>query len=83
MIFKMAEKCEDIQLKSLGEQLEMLHRFDNTLIPYIVLLGKMTALRNLIPTLQDHISEEDIHRVILLMEMLQVCSEIIEEPVQK
>ena len=78
----MAEKCEDIQLVNLGEQLEMLHRFDNTLIPYIVLLGKMTALRNLIPTLQDHISEEDIHRVILLMEMLQVCSEIIEEPVQ-
>jgi hypothetical protein len=74
----MTEKPE-LKLVTLGEKVELLYRFDNTLLPYLIILGKIGSLRNIDPVLREHFNEDDVHRILLLMEMLCNCSDIIED----
>jgi len=68
------------KLERLGEQLDLLYRFDKTFIHYVGILGKVCACRNLFPLLQEHIGEDDLQRILLLMDFLRHCSDLIEEP---
>ncbi|WP_162343218.1 hypothetical protein [Cyclobacterium salsum] len=75
----MTETCREKRLLLLGEQLELFYQFENTFTPYFLILGKICALRNLLPLLQDHISREEVEQILLLMEVLRKCSELMQK----
>ncbi|WP_291372505.1 hypothetical protein [Cyclobacterium sp.] len=75
----MTENCRQAKLLVLGEQLELFYKFEKTFLPYLFILGKICALRNLLPLLQDHISREEVEQMLLLMEVLRKCSELMQK----
>lgn len=77
-IFAMTKKSRKKKLLELGRELELFYHFERSFVPYLLILGKLCALRNLLPLLQDHVSEKEIEQVLLLMEVLRKCSELME-----
>ncbi|WP_375584270.1 hypothetical protein [Cyclobacterium xiamenense] len=75
----MTKKGRKRRLRKLGRKLELVYHFERSFVPYLAILGKMCALRGLLPQMKEHFSKEELEKTLLLLEALRHCSEVMEE----
>ncbi|WP_375585966.1 hypothetical protein [Cyclobacterium xiamenense] len=74
----MTKKSRKKKLLELGRELELFYHFERSFVPYLCILARICALLSIFPFLRDRICDREIKQLMLLMEVLRKCSEVME-----